>query len=153
MLAIPMVKDLAEGMAFAMFAEQMHIMVRAGLNIDRCLELSSSAVGNEVFRRSLLRVRDMVVSGQSISRSLRSESLYPMLVIRMVSIGENSGTLEGQFAFLSELYCGKLDGLSASLSKIVEPVVIILVGAVFMLIILGLLLPVYDLVSSVGKGG
>jgi general secretion pathway protein F/type IV pilus assembly protein PilC len=91
--------------------------------------------------------------GGNISEALKAEALYPVLVVRMVNIGENSGTLDNQFTFLAEHYRAKLNNLTANLGKVVEPLIIIGVGLIFAVIILGLMLPIYDLVSKVGGGG
>lgn len=152
-LQLPVVKDILYYRCIALFAEQMRILIRAGLTIDRSFALVAEVIGNEVFRRSLLRTRESVVLGGFISDGLKAENIYPLLVVRMISIGENSGTLDNQFAFLADHYRTKLDNLSANLGKIVEPVVIVMVGLIFAVIILGLMLPVYDLVSQVGIGG
>jgi len=73
-------------------------------------------------------------------------------MIRMVGVGESSGTLDDQFGFLASHYLKKLDDVSDKLGKIIEPLVITTVGILFAVIISGLLLPIYDLVSKVGKG-
>lgn len=152
-LQLPLFKDICYYRCIALFSEQMRILIRAGLTIDRTFVMVAEAIGNEVFRRSLLRTKEAVVLGSFISAALRTENIYPVLMVRMVSIGENSGTLDSQFAFLADHYRAKLDNLTANLGKIVEPLVIILVGLMFAVIIIGLMLPIYDLVSQVGGGG
>jgi type II secretory pathway component PulF len=152
-LRLPVVRDILLHHGIALFAEQMRILIRAGLTIDRSFTMVAEVIGNEVFRRSLLRVREKVVLGGFIADALKAETLYPVLVVRMVSVGENSGTLDSQFAFLADHYRARVDTLSAGLGKVVEPLVIVFVGLIFAVIILGLMLPVYDLVSQVGGGG
>lgn len=152
-LTLPVMKDLVYYWILGLFAEQLRILIRAGLTIDRSLEMVAGVIGNEVFRRSLLRVREAVMFGSFISEALKGEKIYPVLVIRMVNVGENSGTLDRQFAFLADHYRAKLDKLAGNLGKVLEPVVIIAVGLIFAIIIIGLMLPIYDLVSRVGGGG
>ncbi len=151
-LKLPVVKLIVYNKLVALFAEQMRILVVAGLTIDRSFDLIAAAIGNEVFRRAIIKTKDLVTYGRPISEALKEQQLFPMLVIRMVNIGENSGTLDTQFGYLAEHYQKKLDDISDSLGKIIEPVVIATVGALFALIMVGLMLPVYDLVSSMGKG-
>jgi type II secretory pathway component PulF len=69
----------------------------------------------------------------------------------MVNIGETSGNLDTQFSFLSEYYIKRLDDISEKLGKMIEPILISIVGMIFILMIMAVLLPVYDLVSKVGK--
>lgn len=153
MLKVPILRDILYYRSIALFAEQMRILISAGLTIDKCFDLVSEVIGNEVFKRSLMRVKGGVILGALISESLMTEKIFPILVVRMVKVGESSGTLDNQFAFLSDHYSAKLDNLAVNLGKIVEPLVIIVVGFIFAVIILGLMLPVYDLVSQIGTGG
>lgn len=69
----------------------------------------------------------------------------------MIEIGETSGSLDEQFSYLSDYYLKKLDDVSQKLGKMIEPIVIGIIGLMFALIIIGLLFPVYDLVSKMGK--
>ncbi|OGP15669.1 MAG: hypothetical protein A2052_07340 [Deltaproteobacteria bacterium GWA2_54_12] len=69
----------------------------------------------------------------------------------MIDIGESSGSLDSQFAYLSDIYLNRLDDISQKMGKIVEPLVIGVIGGLFAIIIMGLLLPIYDLVSKVGS--
>jgi type II secretory pathway component PulF len=73
-------------------------------------------------------------------------------MVRLVGIGESSGSLDNQFSFLAGHYLKQLDDISEKLGKIIEPMVIGFIGIMFAVIIMGLLLPVYDLISAVGKG-
>ncbi|NJD91367.1 MAG: type II secretion system F family protein [Geobacter sp.] len=151
-LQLPVVKDLLYYKIIALFAEQMHIQIRSGLTIDKSLSMVAEVIGNEYYRQSLLRVKETVILGGFVSETLKTEKIYPPLLVRMISVGETSGTLETQLAFLADHYFKKLDNLSANLGKIVEPVAIIMVGLIFAVVILGLILPIYGLVSQVGGG-
>jgi type II secretory pathway component PulF len=151
-LKLPIYKTILLYKTMSLFTEQMRILIRSGMTIDRTFDMVADVIGNEVYKRSILRVKEELLYGAFISDCLKAEKIYPILIIRMVSIGENSGTLDNQFGFLSDHYRGLLDNFSKNLGKIIEPLVIIVVGAIFALIILGLMMPIYDLVSTVGKG-
>ena len=73
------------------------------------------------------------------------------MVTRMIQIGETSGTLDEQFAYLSDYYLKKLDDVSEKLGKMIEPIVISVIGLIFAFIIVGLLFPIYDLITTIGK--
>ncbi len=151
-LKLPIMKLVVYNKCVGLFSEQMRILVLAGLTIDKTFDLVAEVIGNEVFRRAILRTKDAVTYGSQISDALKKQQLFPMMVIRMVNIGETSGTLDTQFAFLAAHYRKKLDHISDTLGKIIEPIVVATVGILFALIMVGLMLPVYDLVSNMGKG-
>ena len=151
-LSLPIYKLVEYNRLLALFAEQMRILIVAGLTVDRTLGILGSVMKNEVFRRAIVAVREDITYGSTISDAMRKHPVFPPLTMRMVGIGETSGTLDDQFAFLARQYLKKLDDISDKLGKIIEPVVIGLIGLLFAIIILGLMLPVYELVSKVGKG-
>lgn len=151
-LKFPIYKLIEYNRLLALFAEQMRILTVSGLTIDRTLGIVSDVMGNDVFKRAINNIREDITYGSSISDSIKRQKVFPNLMIRLISVGESSGTLDDQFGFLAKHYLKHLDDVSDKLGKIIEPLVISTVGVVFALIISGLLLPVYDLVSKVGKG-
>ncbi|MBP6942152.1 MAG: type II secretion system F family protein [Syntrophorhabdaceae bacterium] len=151
-IKLPIVKQFVYNKLLAMFSEQLRILVVAGITIDRSLVIVGNAIGSEVFKRVLLKVRDQIMTGSRISDSMRQQSIFPPLVTRMVDIGETSGNLDSQFGFLSNYYYKRLSDISEKLGKMIEPLLIAVVGVIFAVIIIGLLLPIYDVVVKFDKG-
>ena len=89
------------------------------------------------------------LSINSIADSFISKEIFPTYVTRMIKIGETSGTLTEQLTYIAEEYRSKLSILVSTIGKTIEPVVLVVAGVLFAVIIGGLLLPVYDLVSQV----
>lgn len=151
LLKLPIVKLIVFNKLLALFAEQMRILVVAGLTIDRTLEIVAGVIDNLVFRRAILAVRENVLLGSRISDTLKDHKVFPPMVTRMVSAGERSGNLDTQFSFLSGYYIKKLDDISSKLGKMIEPILLSIVGILFILILMAVLMPVYDLVAKVSK--
>ncbi len=147
-MRLPIVKSLVHYKHVASFAEQMKIMTVAGITVDRSLTITAGALGSEVFKRALMHIRDRVSAGSRISDAIREHDIFPNMVSRLVEVGESSGDLGGQFAFLSEYYFKKLDQISARLGKMVEPLMISVVGLIFVLMVMAILLPIYDVVTK-----
>ncbi len=150
-LKLPIYSLIDYNRLLALFAEQMRILIVAGLTVDRTLGIIADVMHNLVFKQAINEVREDITYGSTIADALKKHPVFPTLVVRLVGIGESSGSLDNQFRFLSTHYLKKLDDISEKLGKIIEPVVIGLIGLLFAIIIMGLLLPVYDLVSTVGK--
>jgi len=148
----PILKHIVHNRLLALFTEQMRILNTAGIPIDRSLKIISEVIGNEVFRRAIYRIREDIAMGSRISDSIARQKVFSLLLTRMIDIGEASGSLDEQYEYLSGHYIARLDDVSQKMSKMVEPLVIGFVGLMFAMIILGLLLPIYDLVSKVGTG-
>jgi type II secretory pathway component PulF len=148
---LPILRLIIYNKLVAVFAEQFRILVVAGIGIDRIFELIVPTLGNEYFSSNLLLAKANILNGGLISESLRERDFLPQLAIRMIGIGESSGTLDSQLEFLAQHYTKKLDDATAVLGKLIEPLVMIVVGGLFAVIIMGLMLPMYDLVSKMGK--
>ena len=149
-IRLPVIKHITYNRLLALFTEQIRILTVAGITIDRSLETISDVISNEVFRNSIGRIREEIALGSRISDAIGKEKVFPTLVTRMIDVGESSGNLDKQFAHLSEHYLKKLDGVSQKIGTMIEPIVIGVIGSLFALIIMGLLLPIYDLVAKIG---
>lgn len=150
-LRLPIMKLIVYNKLLALFSEQLRILIVAGLTINRSFDIVADVIGNEVFRRAIVASRDSISSGSRISDALREHPVFPPLTVRMIDIGETSGTLDEQCSFLAEHYIKKLDDISQKMGKMIEPIVITVIGVLFAVIIIGLMLPIYDLVSGMGK--
>jgi type II secretory pathway component PulF len=151
LLRIPIVGLILYNKLLALFAEQFRILIAAGVTIDRTFDIMIRVISNLVFRRALAAVKESVLLGSRINEALKQyPSLFPNLVVRMISIGEATGNLNEQFDYLSDYYLKKLDDISEKLGKMIEPIVIVVIGGIFVIIILGLLSPIYDLISGLG---
>jgi len=151
LLKMPIIKLIVYNKLLALFNEQMRILIVAGMTIDRTLDIVASIIGNIVFKRAIIITKENISLGSRISDALKQHKIFPPMVVRMVNIGETSGNLDTQFSFLSEYYIKRLDDISERLGKMIEPILISIVGIIFILMIMAVLLPVYDLVSKIGK--
>ncbi len=151
-LKLPIYSLVEYNRLLALLTEQLRILIVAGLTFDRTLGIIAQVIRNRVFQRALETVREEITYGSGIAEALRKHPVFPLLLVRLVAIGETSGSLDSQFEFLATHYLKKLDDISEKLGKIIEPLVIGFIGIMFALIIMGLLFPVYDLISAVGKG-
>jgi type II secretory pathway component PulF len=150
-LKIPILKLLLFNKFLALFAEQLRILVTAGVTIDRSLDIMINVINNSVFKKALVDIKENILLGSRISESIkRHEGLFPNLVIRMISIGESTGNLGEQLNYLSEYYLKKLDDISQKMGKLIEPIIIMAIGSIFLIIILGLMAPIYDMISQIG---
>jgi len=150
-LKAPLIKLIVYNKLLALFAEQLRILLTAGITVDRSFEIMTNVVNNVVFKRALEKIREDILLGNRINEALKKyNTLFPNMVVRMISIGETSGNLGEQLDYHAAYFIGKLDDVSQKMGKLLEPIIIIIVGSIFMVIILGLLSPIYDLISSIG---
>lgn len=149
MLKLPIVKTVVTASSLAFITEYLAMLLNAGIDILQSFHIIVESVGNEIYRERIDRVRQGISLGDGISESFRKAGLFPSFVVRMIGVGEMSGSLTEQLDHLAEVYRKKLSILVSSLGKLLEPLVLVFAGLFFAIIIVALLLPVYDLISEI----
>ncbi|MDR1530161.1 MAG: type II secretion system F family protein [Burkholderiales bacterium] len=134
------------GMAF--LTEHLALLIRAGLDMAQSLKILERATNDEYYKESLGGIRSVIERGERLSVAMRTTERFPPLALRMIAVGEDTGTLDEQLEHLAAEYRRRLDHLISSLSEIIKPAVIILAGFLFIFIVVVLLLPVYDLIQQ-----
>jgi general secretion pathway protein F/type IV pilus assembly protein PilC len=132
----------------AHLTEHLAILVRAGLDFVSALDVLARSTQDRYYQRRLIQVRELVSRGEGIASSMRRTGGFPAMAVRMVAVGEESGSLDVQLTHLAGEYRKRLEILVKSLAEIIKPAVILLAGALFLFLIVALLLPVYDLVQQ-----
>ncbi len=150
LLHMPIFKLLNSNRLLALFTEQLRILTVAGITIDRSLRITAETIENEVFRTAIENIIELVTTGSSLSDAMRKQHIFPPLVIRLIDVGEKSGTIDTQLAFLAQKFHQVLDDVAEKLGKMIEPIIILVIGLMFLFIIVSLLMPVYDLVTNIG---
>lgn len=136
----------ASGMAF--ITEHLSILIGAGIDIIRSLSVIERSLSDEYYRERIHKVRESVDRGELLAPSMRQVGGFPAMALRMISVGEETGSLDHQLSHLAKEYRQRLAYLIASLSEIIKPVLILAAGAFLLLLVVALLLPVYDLVRQ-----
>lgn len=149
LMKMPLAKTMATASGLAFITEYFSMLLNAGIDILQSFKIIIESVGNEYYREKLVKVKDAISNGEGIADAFKAAEVFPNFVVRMISVGEMSGSLTEQLDYVADEYRKKLNLLVASLGKMLEPVVLIVAGAFFAIIIIALLLPIYDLVSQV----
>ncbi|WP_457626022.1 type II secretion system F family protein [Persephonella sp.] len=151
LLRLPVFGIILTNFNYAFFAEYIRLMIVSGIPLYQALYIMESASKNMVFKVAVKNTREKIEQGKSFSESLREEDIFAPLIIRMVSIGEQAGRLDEQLEYISNYYYNKVDYLSQNIAKMIEPIVIGIVGGFMLIIMIGLVGPIYDLISEVSR--
>lgn len=149
LLRTPLVGRIMQTYNIAFITTYLGLLNRSGVDAFRSFDLLSRAVRNEVYRRRLAEARDTLTQGNTIREALAQTRLFPPFVVRMIGVGEESGSLAEQFGFIADEYRDRLTRTVATIGKTVEPVAIGIGGALFILLAAALFLPIYQLIASV----
>ncbi len=147
---IPLVNTVIRSSQLAFFFEYTAMLTSAGVNILRSMELMEQSVSNQILKKGIQKIRQDISEGNSISDAITSLPFFEPFVLRMVRVGEQTGSIPEQFKLLAEYYMEKVDKLVSAMSKTIEPLIIIVAGIIFAIIAVGLLGPVYNMISQLG---
>jgi type IV pilus assembly protein PilC len=146
---IPVLGGVLRSSQLAFFFEYSSLLTAGGINIVRSLELMKVSVENRVLKKSLNLITVDIIAGDSMSSAISNLKFFEPFVLRMVRVGEQTGNMPEQFKILAGYYMDRVNKIVETMSKTLEPVIIGIAGLVFMVIAMGLLGPVYNLVSSI----
>jgi len=149
-LKIPMkIGDVVLKVTMARFSRTLSTLVAAGVDIIKALEITGQTAGNWVIEEALADVRVKVHQGVPIAQPLIENPVFPPMVSQMVKIGEETGELEKMLGKIADFYEDEVDSAIASLTAIIEPLMMIGVGAMVGVIIISMYLPMFKLLSLV----
>jgi len=149
LLKLPLAGTIASASILAFITEYFSLLLNAGVDLLHSMTILKNSMRNAAFKEKLGEITENLVRGDGIAESFRGGDIFPTYVIRMINVGEMSGTLSEQLNHIAEEYRNRLSNLVAALGKMIEPVILVTAGILFAIIIMGLLLPVYDLASQV----
>ena len=150
-LRIPLVKDLLTKMYMARFNRTMETLIGSGVSITESLNITSGAIGNEVYRKEIMEMTEKIRQGKSLSESMSETELFPPLNAQMSKIGEETGELDNMLDSVANYYEEEVDNIIKTISTIIEPFVIVVMGVVVLLILVGVMTPIYGIAQYVFK--
>ncbi|MQY52625.1 type II secretion system F family protein [Rhodocyclus gracilis] len=148
LLRLPRLGELLRKLALARFASTFAVLYGAGIPITDALRLGGETIGNRAIRAALTRASQQIGEGSSLSLALQSATLFPPLVIRMLRIGEATGTLEHALHNIHYFYSRDVRESVDKMQQLLEPVLTVLLGALLGWVMLSVLGPVYDIISQ-----
>lgn len=146
---VPVVGPLMQKIYMARFARNLSTLVAGGIPIIQSLKIISEVINNKVYREILLEAADQVTNGKAISDSLAKYAEFPPLVTQMVRVGEQTAELDTILQKLANFYEKEVDSQIATLASLLEPIVMVILGIGVGLLVAGVLLPIYNLASSI----
>jgi len=108
-------------------------------------------LGNSVYVQALKNVRENVREGTSLATPLRESGVFPPLVTRMIAVGEQTGEMEEMLVKIADIYDLQVETYVSTLTSLLEPVMILIIGVIIGFIVFAILLPIFDLTSTIGK--
>jgi type IV pilus assembly protein PilC len=150
-LDTPVLGPLFRKLAVAKFARTFSTLVRSGVTILNALEIVSKTSGNKVVEQAVSNCSKSVRDGEPISQPLLKSGVFPPMVCRMISVGEQTGQLEKMLSKIADFYDEQVDSATAALTSMIEPLVIAFLGIVVGGIVISLFLPIFKISQLISK--
>ena len=149
MLKFPVVGPILVKSAIARFARTLSTMFAAGVPLVEAMQSVAGATGNIVYEEGTLRMKDEVATGQRLQRAMENTGLFPNMVVQMIAVGEESGSLDTMSAKVAEFYETEVDNAVDSMSSLMEPIIMAVLGVLVGGMVIAMYLPIFKLGSVV----
>ena len=149
-LKMPVLGDVMQKIAVARFCRTLATLTSSGVPILDGLEITAKTAGNAIIEDAIMSVRKSVEAGRTISEPLAETKVFPAMVVQMIGVGEQTGALDAMLNKIAEFYEEEVDNAVTGLMKLMEPIMISLLGVVIGTIVVAMYMPMFDLISKIG---
>jgi type IV pilus assembly protein PilC len=150
-LNLPVFGELFKKVAISRFSRTLSTLIQSGVPILAALEIVGKTSGNRVVENAIENVRTNVKEGESIAAPLVKSGVFPPMVTRMISVGEQTGELEKMLSKVSDFYDEQVDAAISGLTSLIEPVIIAFLGVIVGGIVISLFLPILKITQLIGR--
>jgi len=150
LLKFPIIGPILQKSAIARFARTLSTMFAAGVPLVEAMQSVAGATGNIVYEEATLRMKDEVATGQRLQRAMDNVGLFPNMVVQMIAVGEESGSLDTMSGKVAEFYENEVDNAVDSMSSLLEPLIMAILGILVGGMVIAMYLPIFKLGQVVG---
>jgi type IV pilus assembly protein PilC len=148
-LKAPIIGPIIQKASIARYARTLSTMFSAGVPLVEALESVSGATGNIVYEIGVLQIRDEVATGQRLQQAMENTDLFPNMVIQMIAVGEESGSLDEMSAKVADFYEEDVDNAVDNLSSLLEPMIMSILGVLVGGLVVAMYLPIFKMGSVI----
>lgn len=149
-LKVPILKNLVTKISVARFTRTFAALIGAGVSVVEALRVTSRAIGNDVYRKAIEDAANKVINGEQLSQAIEGNKLFPGIVPQMLAVGEETGQTDIVLVKVADFYDEEVDAIIDSLSSILEPVMIVIMGGMVGLVAASVMGPIASLSQNVG---
>ncbi|MDD5175224.1 MAG: type II secretion system F family protein [Sterolibacterium sp.] len=150
MLKLPVFGELVRKATIARWTRTLSTMFAAGVPLVEALDSVAGAAGNHVYMLATRQIKNEVSTGQNLTVSMQNTNLFPSMVIQMVSIGEESGQLDGMLSKVADFFEAEVDDAVEALSSLMEPIIMVVLGSLIGGMVVAMYLPIFKLGAIAG---
>ncbi len=148
-LKVPVVGVLIRKVSVAKFTRTLGTLIASGVPLIEGLEICARTSGNKIVERAVFNTIEAIKEGESIAAPLSRESIFPPMVIQMIDVGENSGSLDAMCTKIADFYDEEVDAAVAALTSLLEPMLMVFLGIVVGFIVVAMYLPIFKMGEAI----
>ncbi len=152
MLKVPVIGDVLLKGSVARFTRTLGTLIASGVPILAGLEITARTAGNKVIAEAIMTARASIREGETVSAPLKTSGVFLPMVVQMISVGEQTGALDEMLTKIAVFYEAEVDTAVDTLTSIIEPVMIVLMGGIVGFMVVSMYLPMFKLISVVAGG-
>ena len=147
-LKVPIFGALSHKVALARFSRTLGTLLTSGVPILQAMETVAGTLGNEIIADAVLAARSAIREGETIGDPLARSGLFPPMVVQMISIGEETGSLDQMLVKVADFYEAEVDTALQSMTAAIEPIMIVLLGGIVGFIVIAMFMPMINAISG-----
>jgi type IV pilus assembly protein PilC len=144
-LQLPVIGPILRKAAIARYARTLSTMFAAGVPLVEAMKSVAGATGNIVYQDAVLKMRDEISTGMRMQRAMENTGLFPNMVVQMIAVGEESGSLDEMAAKVADFYEADVDAAVDGLSSLLEPMIMVILGVLVGGLVIAMYLPIFKL--------
>ena len=149
MLRIPIFGDVLRKAAIARFSRTLGTLVQSGVPILDGLEITARTAGNRVVEDAVMKSRASIAGGETIAEPLKRSAVFPPMVVQMINVGEQTGGLDDMLSKIADFYDDEVEAAVGALTSVIEPIMIVFLGAIVGGMVVAMYLPIFDIIKTV----
>jgi type II secretory pathway component PulF len=149
LLKTPLISTMVSYFNIAFISEFLELSISSGVPLYDAVELVHNNTKNIYYKKGMKELKENLEQGKSLSMSLKEQQLFTNFAVRVIAIGESTGTLDEQLQTIYDHYYEKVSHLSDNVTKIIQPIITVVAGFFFSVIIIGAMSPMYELIGNI----
>lgn len=149
-LRLPIFGPVLRSIAISKFVRTLATLVRSGISILEAFEIAGKVSGNKVIELATNQIRLNMQAGENISEPMAETGKFPVFVVKMIAVGEQTGELEKMLTKVSDYYENQINETLTSLTSMLEPLIIVFLGVVIGFVVLAMFMPIFKLTQAIG---
>jgi len=152
-LRLPIIGELLRKIEVTRFSRTLGTLISSGVPILQALRITRGIVKNSLISQAIGKVHDSIREGESIAGPLKASGVFPLMVVNMIDVGEETGSLDEMFVKVADIYDNEVDNTINALTSLLEPALIVTIGVIVLFIVISLFSPLVTLMTRIGSMG